>query len=284
MLCAIEIVVGALLAVALLVTVVSYSLFWYETANGPYRARLDAASGGKTALWVLSGAVSGFASIITVFLLYLPGFVPRFLTPSPEEAKESPPVILINGLYHNPSAWCLFRWRLRRSGFRNVRTFRYDSWNGSMEAILDSLGRKIAEAREAASGAEVVLIGHSLGGVISRNYVARQGAGSGVAAVVTLGTPYLGSKMAVLGPGALARGLKYPPDVPSSSQDMEPGAPGLAILTPVDAMVLPDTSLRAVPRGWAVEETRPVSHVSLLYHPAPARRAVAFLREITGGN
>jgi len=56
------------------------------------------------------------------------------------------------------------------------------------------------------------------------------------------------------------------------------GLPRLALVSPVDNMVLPAANLLPPP-GWERAQVPPMGHVAMLYRPEPARLAADFLRK-----
>lgn len=208
----------------------------------------------------------------------------------PRRAENAPtPVILVHGLYHNPAAWTVFRRRLAAAGFADVRAYAYSSFGPEFEDIATGLASLMLEAAEHAPARRVLLVGHSLGGLLIRAACADARIIAGdrcrVAGVVTLGTPHRGSRLAgMLGLGRLARGLTPDGGALRRLRGLPLcAAPGLSLFSPTDGMVLPLSGSLLDPReaagGWRQECLCPVSHVGLLYDGEAARRAVAFLRE-----
>jgi len=202
-----------------------------------------------------------------------------------------PTVVLVHGLYHNPAAWFVMRWRLRRAGFADLRCYGYASFGRDFSAIADGLARLLLETAQAAPGGRVLLLGHSLGGLIIRAACADARVAAGgcrVAGVVTLGTPHRGSTLAgVLGVGSLARSLAPKGAAIRLVRALpECSVPGLSLYTPTDGMVLPLSGAlldeREREAGWQERALPPMSHVGLLYSNAAAREALAFFQARSG--
>jgi hypothetical protein len=79
--------------------------------------------------------------------------------------------------------------------------------------------------------------------------------------------------------GALGRSLRYRGHLIDRIEErsVPPSLPCLAVVSPVDNMVLPNEALQVRGDEWEYHETGPISHVSMLYHPRTARRVLAFL-------
>jgi triacylglycerol esterase/lipase EstA (alpha/beta hydrolase family) len=134
--------------------------------------------------------------------------------PLPAPAKR--PVVLIHGVLVNDGVWFVLRRFLMRRGGAPVYTLNYGPPFADIERFAEQLAARI-EAICAVTGAErVLLVAHSMGGLVARAYLRRFGPGR-VAGLVTIGTPHHGSILAYSFPG---RGLTQ----------MHPGNPWLTEL------------------------------------------------------
>ncbi len=255
----------------------TYAFFWYETANGPHRSRLVELSGARPGRWILCGVLSGVFATAIVIVTYPLGLLHRPKSRE-EETGARPPVLLVHGLYHNAGAWFLYRWWLRRAGYDRVETFQYSSWGRSFEALQAEFSATV-ERLSSCAGKPVILVGHSLGGLLCRACAGEASLQGKVAALVTLGSPHQGSKLAALAIGSLGRSLLYRGDLIRGLErvTLPASLPRLAVVSAVDSMVLPNEALHVRGEQWETHETPPISHVSLLYHPGTARRVLAFL-------
>ncbi len=113
-------VILILLAIPLAISVLTYTFFWYETASSPHRQYLANLTNGKAGQLLLKGIVSSYLSMLLTVILFPTSFRQRQRQPVPEPECLQPPVILVHGLYHNVSAWTLYRRWLHASGFANV--------------------------------------------------------------------------------------------------------------------------------------------------------------------
>jgi len=224
----------------------------------------------------LYGIATGLASQCVMLLTYPLGpFVGR--PPTQASDPNAPTVVCLHGLYHNAAAFLLMRPVLARHGLRRVLCLSYRSLGTDFEAVATALAARVR--REAPGDGPLLFLGHSLGGLLARRIMAEADIARRTRAAVTLGTPHGGSTLARLALGRLGRGL-----VPESplfpALDALPNPPGAALLSlasPVDNMVMPLAGLVVGRPGWTEEACPPVSHVAMLYAPAVARRAAAFL-------
>ncbi|MHC1745441.1 MAG: esterase/lipase family protein [Syntrophobacteraceae bacterium] len=261
----------------------TYGFFWYETVNGAHRSKLTDLSGGHPVLWVLRGMLSGVVAVAIVIVSFPFGWV-RLRKCAATRSGDLPPVLLVHGLYHNPGAWLLYQRWLRRGGYRCVETFSYSSWGCTFDDLTLNLSRAIEELRSEA-GKPVVVIGHSLGGLLGRVCAQQPENRNRIAALVTLGSPHRGSKLAALAFGKLGRSLLFGGELIDRVErgSLPASLPRLAVVSPVDNMVLPNEALRVREEEWCYHETGPISHVSMLYHAPTAKRVIQFLDDVLSG-
>ena len=124
------------------------------------------------------------------------------------------PIILVHGYGMSRSCFQLLALRLSRVGLGPMHGFEY--W--TVDPIQETAARLAAyiEAVRAARGSDQVdLIGHSMGGLVSRYLVTCAGGAERVANLVTIGSPHSGT--------ALARGGRV--------EQLSPRSPVLAEMT-----------------------------------------------------
>ncbi|HYF93924.1 MAG TPA: hypothetical protein VD969_17050 [Symbiobacteriaceae bacterium] len=77
---------------------------------------------------------------------------------------------------------------------KDLFLFPYD-WRQDLALTGDQLGRKVDQVLTATGAGKVIIISHSMGGLIARDYVVRGGAAK-VKATIAMATPWLGVPMA----------------------------------------------------------------------------------------
>jgi hypothetical protein len=156
------------------------------------------------------------------------------------------PVVLVHGLVDNRSVFSVMNRSLRRRGFAHVCSWNYSPLLTDIARGAADLGAHIEAICEATGYDRVHVVGHSLGGLISRYHVQRLGGDRRVESLVTLGTPHAGSVWANVVPTPLIRQLR--PGSPVLQELAEP-APGFrtrmtAVYSDLDQMVIPTSSGR----------------------------------------
>jgi pimeloyl-ACP methyl ester carboxylesterase len=180
------------------------------------------------------------------------------------------PVVLVHGLVDNRSIFTVMRRSLRRRGFAHVCSWNYSPLLTDVARGARDLGEHIARICEQTGYERVHVVGHSLGGLIARYHVQRQGGDARVESLVTLGTPHSGSVLAHLGVTPLIRQLRPGSPVLRALAEPAPGCrtPVTAVYSDLDQVVLPTSSGRCEHPDLAARNVlvRGVGHMSLPIH------------------
>jgi triacylglycerol lipase len=160
----------------------------------------------------------------------------------PPAAPEAAPILLIPGYCCNEAMWRPLRRRLRAAG-RIAVAVTLDPPFGGIDELADALDKEIDRLLAATGAPQVVLVGHSMGGLIARACLARRGPDR-VAALVTVATPHHGSKLARLGPGRDAREMQPGSAWLRELNSRPPPVPTHSIWSARDEFVVPRDSAR----------------------------------------
>ena len=112
---------------------------------------------------------------------------------------------------------------------------------------------------------ELAIIGHSMGGLVARTWLAGAGAGR-VARLVTLASPHHGTALAKLGRGRNARQMRRGSELLSALESAEgdrgPGCPAISVYSLHDTLVAPQDTSRL---PWARNvELHGLGHVEIV--------------------
>jgi pimeloyl-ACP methyl ester carboxylesterase len=263
-----------ILIVDAVVVILSYSMCWYEYANAD--PQLMKRRFSSKAL-LMTAALMGqelFFNYVTVLSM------PFGLWPQRQklQARGETQVLLLHGLFNNRASWFWFRWMLRRNGFNNVVTMNLSSWH-TEERLTELVAKKVDELRHGLGVDKVHLLGHSMGGIIARNFMQLRGGAAKIDRCVCLGSPHSGSKLAPFSVTSLGQVL-----VPNSAflqrlgQAPVPEGPRLTnIYSSKDNMVLPVESARL---HWGENILLDgMGHTALIYRTSALRAAISGLRD-----
>jgi triacylglycerol esterase/lipase EstA (alpha/beta hydrolase family) len=132
---------------------------------------------------------------------------PAGFLPLPGAGAHGPrPIIMLHGYAMNRANFVVLAFRLSRAQLGPISGFEY--WTlGRTAAAARQLAWYVDHVRQETGAADVDLVGHSMGGVVARYYVAFAGGDDAVAHLVTLGSPHLGSELSAYGIGHARREL-----------------------------------------------------------------------------
>jgi pimeloyl-ACP methyl ester carboxylesterase len=257
---------AALAARAALIAL-SFALSVYYGTAPPAGARLGIAA----KLRLFGGEWLAF---VALFTLLQP--LERLITRQPlgrTEGAESLPVLLIPGLYCNGAVWWWMRRRLRGNGCSLIWTLTLEPPLASIDDLARQLSREIARICEATGARRVVLVSHSLGGLVARASLRDPGTRSRVAKLVALACPHHGSQLARWGLGSNARQLR--PDNPwlaaLNTGELGPApVPIVSLFSWHDNFVAPQDS-QILAHATNVPMSG-IGHLSLLFSQRVARR------------
>ena len=176
-----------------------------------------------------------------------------------------PPLLLIHGYGCSRAVWWWQRRRLEAAGW-SVATINLEPLYTSIDNYVEPLARRIDEVLAQSGAPQLILIGHSMGGLVARAYLRRHGTAR-VRLLVTLGTPHGGSELARFGVGESARQMR-----PGSAWLASLGAPPVETLTIYSAhdnYVLSPANLELPGARRCVLER--LGHLAMLFSPRVAQ-------------
>lgn len=182
----------------------------------------------------------------------------------PHSTRGRTPVVLVHGYFSNRGYWApMVRW-LGARGVERIYAPTYRALFSSIERCVDELHAEIE--RIAAGGAHrVVLVCHSMGGLVARGYLQEHGE-KRVARLITIASPHHGTVLSRLGLGEHARqmerGSAFLGALAAHEAALPPTMPALSIYSVHDNLVTPqETSRLAWSRNLALAGE---GHLSLL--------------------
>lgn len=276
----------------LTVSGVTYVLFWRNAKDTEHWEILKQESGGMPWILIARGFLSSMLAQATAFTLY-PLFLVKRAWLSPGHGKPPrdvrmdcmPPVLFVHGYTHSASAWLLFAAWFRKAGYTDLHATTYNSWTMDFEDIVAHLEREAAAILEDRPGQQLVLVGHSLGGLAIRALLNTSPLRDRIMVAATMGSPHKGTTLANLGMNGLGHSLAYKGKLIRTieSTDSPPPVPVLAVYSLVDNMVMPLDGLIIEAPGWSCTRTSPVCHVGMLYHRPTADIILNFIEKAMPG-
>ena len=206
----------------------------------------------------------------------------RWLVRDPPPAPAQTPVLLLHGVLCNAGVWVGLKRYLRSQGLGPVYALSYGPPLASIECFAEQTAAKVDAVLAATGARRVAIIGHSMGGLVARAYLRRDG-GDRVSTLITMGTPHHGSMLAWLLPGVCLGQLRPGNDWLAQLNRAEGAAPPartVSLWSWHDSMVAPQLSARL--DGAINIELTGVGHNALLGDPIAFAAVAQELRRAAG--
>ena len=210
------------LGVRLFLVLLSFGLMLRGSSPVPEHLRIGAL---QAVLMVLEE----YAALILLFSMVQP-FEKFWLGPDRlgHCATRRTPLLLIHGYQCNRGFWFWLRPKLEAAGWTVATHSMEPTWS-EIDNYADGIARRVDQVLAATGAPQLILIGHSMGGLACRAYLRRHGRAK-VARMITLGSVHHGTQLATLGIGPNARQMRI-------------GNPWLVALGKTDAVPLPPGSV-----------------------------------------
>jgi pimeloyl-ACP methyl ester carboxylesterase len=149
--------------------------------------------------WIWAMMVESFAVLFSILLRPL-GFFKNQSRPLGD--LHGTPILLIHGYLHNSSAWFFLEKALAHLHIGPVYTLNLGFPFRSIEAYASIVQKKAEEIAEQTGNRDLILIGHSMGGLVASQYATTRRHAHGKLNVITIGSPLQGTHAAwiALGP------------------------------------------------------------------------------------
>ncbi len=187
----------ALTAIVVIIYLVIFSyifaIAWFARVHRPDHLQIEL----KETLHMVTREIS-FSILLYLFLTPLAVF-PWMRRPSPEaeKAHQGLPVLMVHGFFCNAAFWMPMRRFLRKRGFGQTYSITLDPpLFGDVEKFSVHLSNSVEQICARTGSDKVVIVAHSMGGLVSRNYIHNYGGDKRVEKLITLGTPHHGTTIA----------------------------------------------------------------------------------------
>jgi pimeloyl-ACP methyl ester carboxylesterase len=198
---------------------------------------------------------------------------PRRSAPASGPGAECPPVLLVHGYDMNRGCWRLLEAWLRRRGWAWVWSTNHRPRWAPIPELAAELGQDIERLKRETGASQVDVVAHSMGGVVTAWYARQLDGASNIRRLVTIGTPWGGTLLAVLGLRPEAKGLR--PSSPVIDAIRPPAMPVASLWSREDQIIAPSDS-SVIPEAQCIELDQG-GHAEMLLDPRVWRRVGAVL-------
>jgi len=176
--------------------------------------------------------------LVGIFFTFLSQLM-HFSFDAPPHKPNSPcpnPIILVPGYHMNRWSMGPLQYYLYRCGFQNIWAINNPMLKDDVWIYAEHLKEKVDQYYAQNNNQKIILIAHSMGGLVCRHYINKYGTDK-VLCTISLGTPYRGTKTYRLGRGNVGRQFKPGSDVCNITE--APPLPHLIIRSTRDWVVVP---------------------------------------------
>ncbi len=189
-------VVAVIMLFRLVLALMSFAIaWWYRSPPGDMHC-LNAA---RYLLMVLRE----FLAFFRLFFIFhaLEPLLNQHDADSCSQSTDETVMLFVHGFFSNAGFWVVFKRYLLSQGLRALYTVNLEPEFASIDDFAQQLAARVERVCAMRNQPQLVLVGHSMGGLVCRAYVDKFGGGR-VRKVITLGTPHHGTVLAYLLCGA----------------------------------------------------------------------------------
>lgn len=130
------------------------------------------------------------------------------LTKKPVGFSSGRPILLIHGYFNDSSVWLYQKKQLQEAGLGPIYTIDLGYPFLSIVSYAEKVAEKAAIIAEETGRDDLVLIGYSMGGLVSAWYALKVAPPGKVTDLITIGAPFAGTPVARIGIGRNAREMQ----------------------------------------------------------------------------
>jgi triacylglycerol lipase len=146
----------------------------------------DYPPGALHALW------RDFVAMSVYYLLYPIGYFMRDPDENLSSSDEQPPVVFVHGWTETRATWAPYFKRFKTNKTRKLYALNMWPPDAPLSYYADQLDAKIADVLKRTRHKKVLLVGHSMGGILAREVVRRHGA-QAVERIISIASPHQGT-------------------------------------------------------------------------------------------
>lgn len=159
----------------------------------------------KYIYWTKAFFIESFVFLASFFLVLLKKI--NFKKES-SDFKKYKPILLIQGYLHNSNIWLYHAKKLHKKGFGPIYTINFENSFSSVEQHALELEKKVENIKRENKISNLILIGHSMGGLIASYYALNLDKDNIITDIISIATPYDGSLFANIAIGECGHEMK----------------------------------------------------------------------------
>lgn len=143
--------------------------------------------------------IESFCTFVRFFLYPFVLFTSKL---NPKIYMKNTPVLLVHGYMQNKAEWVWFKQQLEKNhDIGPIYSVNLSANLSSIAKLAENLKKAIQDIQQETQQNTIILIGHSMGGLVCSYYSEYLANPGEVSKIITLGTPFQGTRLAALGRG-----------------------------------------------------------------------------------
>ncbi|OQW95113.1 MAG: hypothetical protein BWK79_03540 [Beggiatoa sp. IS2] len=184
----------------LMIVLSTFAIAWFKRAQRPPDMRIN---------WIQTLQLIGlelWAMLVLFSGLHL--LEPWLGTRAPSTKQSGIPILFIHGFFSNGAYWWAMHRYLRKQHVTHLFTLNLSAIFTDIDTFAEEVQQRVELICATTGSPKVILVGHSMGGLIARAYFYRHGGRERVAKIITLGSPHQGTFLAYLMGGTNVRQMR----------------------------------------------------------------------------
>lgn len=270
---------------------IAYSIRWFVVSNsseffkqyGERTIFTDFFSRLSSAIFLFFLEYCSYVIALTLLIAdYFYHYVILFFKPektltSVSTSYENPPILLIHAYMMRGWVLMYIKKRMQKDGWDNVHTWSYIPPFKNIPYYAEQLKVKVDDILRKTDQNKIVLIGHSMGGLLARYYISHLQGKSKVEKLITLGTPFQGTRLWSFTHSPCGKDMRPGSDFFKNLKSIPADIKTLSIYSSFDEIVLPYQSSKLRGKNTRNKEFDDLGHMRLIYSPKVYEEIRAFL-------
>lgn len=222
-----------------------------------------------------------YAMFFEIFAL-LAVIILRLIPTKHKTSGNGRPILLVHGYLNQATVWQVFKKRLEATGLGPVYAISLGYPFRSLKTYAEKVQKKALEIAKETGRDDLLLVGHSMGGLVSSWYATKLAPKNTVKGVITLGSPLNGTPMARIALGPNAREMQRNSEFLRELNEAIAKAENISfyhIGTHCDELVIPGFSAKVEGNDYYMFDD--LGHTALLFSRRIVKKCAEILRNFS---
>jgi triacylglycerol esterase/lipase EstA (alpha/beta hydrolase family) len=221
--------------------------------------------------WIHAMVFETFAMLVVVVLRPTHYFPSHRVAAGPLTGR---PILLVHGYLHDSSAWMYLKRKWLQKGLGPIYCMNLGYPFRSIRDYAEQVRQKAEQIAKETGRSDLILIGHSMGGLVVSWYATHLAQDDTIMDVITIGSPLKGTRVAQIGLGQDAREMEIGSPFLIELHEAIENHPSIRfyhIGTQTDQLVIPHTSTLLAGHPDKQFVVKDIGHLTLLFSPRIAQ-------------